>query len=281
MFGNNCRARAVFGLGLLGAIFVSSPVCRNADEPQQPRAASAKTLAEGPEQQSTREEKSLGTLVDQVTARKLAQVFAFQKGRIRQPVRATANRETDGNWTVVFMDDCLETADGHAMGYFIQWSQIVTVSRNGRCSVFGGGPGTEKVGAPEDAAERRLSECAKTGEGCVNEASAALLAKSFALRRGLIPTDTISEEQQLKDGAWLVSFVPGTYLYPPPEGKPPPVLKPCVVHVDVDRKCKFFFKSDEDAGNMGSARAGPEPVQNVDQPLVRAEEGSADKGLDA
>jgi hypothetical protein len=164
----------------------------------------------------------------------------FNQSRLRQPIDVSAEKQQTGNWEVLFAPGYFVTVDGQALGYSPYMShECIKVSPDGRPAVL------RRPWSPKDDGGTAMGQTEPPTPSAVEvngitESTAILIARSCAIRKGLIPTDTAVEEQQLDNGEWLVSIVPGVYLTTPPGATPSPALAPFVVHVDKAGQCRFM-----------------------------------------
>jgi hypothetical protein len=202
----------------------------------QGEGAARKNGAFQPQQQREATEKLRVSTVDRSTALKLAQVFAFNQGVLRQPIDVSAEKQSSGNWLVRFAPGYFVTADGQGLGFSPYMAgESVIVSPDG-CSSIIRRPWSPK----DDLAERPEPQTASSLENAgVSEGAAILIARSSVIRKGLIPTDAIVDEQQLNNGEWLVSIVPDAYFAESHSAASSPALPPFVVYVDQAGNCRF------------------------------------------
>lgn len=189
--------------------------------------------------------------LSQSEAQSLALVFALRHRLVPEPVCAHATREdSTGNWNVLF-EWCYQLPDGTKVPRRV-WThlgRIITVAPDGYCHGEGADSRTDTGACATRTA---------LPEGVIDEKSATLVARAFALAGGLVPTDTAVESTLCADGSWLVSLVPGTRL--PQHSSPGVEVSPVVIRVDQGRECKLVY------GRRGAAPTTQATAQAVGRP---------------
>jgi hypothetical protein len=247
--------KIIGGLLFIVIMLLSGPGCKMRGAASIGAHGSPGITADGAEHEHQCMERPSLVKIDALTARRLALEFAANQLRLPSPIRVSARRAAPDGWYVYFLPGDFELPDGSTVRHplMLKFGRIVVVTRDGRCAAMPDFPDEEPQsgGANE---ERMILRPGYREDDIIDEASAILLGRSYAVRKGLISTDMVVEERQLTNGEWLVSFVPGAYLPEVPGERPSPTLEPSVVLVDHQGKCRFFFECDQSPEHQ---QAGP------------------------
>ncbi len=128
--------------------------------------------------------------IDRATAIRMAKIFALDKQLIRPDIASFREMLDDGKWLVGFSYDV-----EHAR-VFRGWDLIITISNEGECAVLNdGNPG--------------IAACCETMRvppSIINEQTVEFIAKSYAMKTGLLPPETAVEAVGAPNGDWLIGF---------------------------------------------------------------------------
>lgn len=199
-----------------------------------------------------------GRGLSQADAESLAMRFALHHRLVPEPVCAhTTREEPTGNWTVLF-EWCYRLPDGTNVPRRI-WThlgRIITVTPEGYCFGEGADSRTEAGGCATRSA---------LPTGAVDEKSAMLAARAFALAQGIVPSATTVESVAAADGSWLVMLVPGTRL--PQHQATVAQVAPVLIRVDQGRECTLVYgrRGETPATQQATAQNAMSPGEGPDR----------------
>lgn len=169
--------------------------------------------------------------LDRLAALRAAETFAYRLRLIPMKLKGFASLGKTGTWHVSFDIDPFVDQHGFVRGPGFHANLSVHISPEGRCY-------TDDVWR---AATEGPGEETAIPAMLLDEAGAVLVARSYAVRQGLIPTNTSIEQVRTDDGGWLVSLTPGTYQCALVRPLPPlPPLAHVLVYVKPSGACKLM-----------------------------------------
>ncbi|UCG17487.1 MAG: hypothetical protein JSV19_05540 [Phycisphaerales bacterium] len=189
-----CRLKTINGCLVLAALV--SLVCLL---PMGTHVTESEASSAEPASDSNKECRSR---LDRLAALRAAETFAYQMGLIPMKLKGHASLGKTGTWHVFFDIDPFVDQHGCISSHSFHANLDVYISPDGRCYTHR----DDVWHAPTEGPGEETAIPATL----LNEAGAVLVARSYAMRQGSLPTDTGIEQVRTEDGGWLVGFTPGT-----------------------------------------------------------------------
>jgi hypothetical protein len=142
-------------------------------------------------------EEIRGKQLSESTARQLAEHYAIDHELIPQPAWSVARLQPDGNWLVTFYPKW-------EAGPWIDWSLMIGVGPTGRWCGYSDGSVSGSTRTANGVGDMPL--------GAITSDNVVLLARVFAEREGLMPTETTIKGSSAADGGWVFAFNPGNIM---------------------------------------------------------------------